>query len=555
METLSRLVSQLARQSHTGSSTEGQMEAFCALCRRAFTEDNEMMEGHKPMSLCHDCRAVFVEDFDPDVHWTRHHRRRSRHQSSGSVRDLLSQQFSQLINRVRQNLHGLSAFGVEDGYGQDTDTVSTVLADAAPHTDVDSIFGGSDTNASISGYGAFPGDIDAVSFNGYGLNSDAFFDEQSLVDREVFLHGDDHSHIDSDTDIDPMHAGLDNWNSNCEEDEDDEEGDWIAADAELEAVWGTNGWVHLDTRTSEGNEHAHLHQGGPPLENHHRNLWRRDDSTHNLAHYRHAYISDTFLDFENTNALTFVGNSDDYLDERGFEELFDHLAETENLTRGAPPAAQSVINSLPRVIIGEAHEEHGIVICAVCKDPLVNGTEANQLPCMHLYHPSCVLPWLSTRNTCPVCRYELLTDDKDYEEGKRITRIGMPVHELQQMDSSEDSSSDSSDDLDVDERNSLLWQPHVDGLIIADDDEQIGSEVIGPGVERTNVTDNIFMSDGFVTDRPSRRGWLILAAAPIVSILGMVLVLWFGDPFSEGRLNRIIRLNGCISEQDLQQLN
>ncbi|CAN6469540.1 unnamed protein product [Victoria cruziana] len=564
-------MSQFARQSHTGSST-GQMEGCCALCRRAFSEDNEMVEGYEPMSLCHDCKTVFLEDVDPNMrhsNWRRHHSRRSRQYTSGSMGDMFSQHLSQLINQVRQNIYGLSATGIENGYGQDTDTASRVLADAAPHTtlsslgsrlrvlssndsDVDSVFDGSDTNASISGYGAFPGDTDAIPFNDYVLNSDAFLDEQSLAGREVFSLWDSGSHIDSDAEIDPIHAHLDNWNSNSEDDDDDEAGDWAEAAME-EAVVGTSAWVQDDDRTRERSEQVHLHQGGHSLENHHRNLWRTDDSIHNLVHYRH---SDVFLDFESTDALTFVGNPDDYLDERGFQALLDHLAETDSLRRGAPPAAKSVMNSLPRVIISEAHEEHGVVICAVCKDPLIDGTEANQLPCMHLYHPFCIMPWLSTRNSCPVCRYELLTDDREYEEEKLIARVGIPVHDLQQIDSNEDDSSYTSDDSDADERNNLPWQPHLDEFeIIAEDAEQFDSEVIEPGVERTNITDNILISDVIVTDRTSRGGWLFLAAAPIVSIVGLFLVLWFGNPFSEGRLNRIIRLNGSISEQDLQQLN
>ncbi|CAL4990028.1 unnamed protein product [Urochloa decumbens] len=69
---------------------------------------------------------------------------------------------------------------------------------------------------------------------------------------------------------------------------------------------------------------------------------------------------------------------------------------------GNAPATAASIDALPTVEVSEPCE-----VCAICKDDLPIAAAARKLPCGHLYHSSCILPWLEVHNSCPICRSRL----------------------------------------------------------------------------------------------------------------------------------------------------
>lgn len=60
--------------------------------------------------------------------------------------------------------------------------------------------------------------------------------------------------------------------------------------------------------------------------------------------------------------------------------------------------------------VGEASAAPGEV-CTVCHDAFKPGDEVIELPCNHCFHEDCLLPWLQSHNTCPVCRLELPAEE------------------------------------------------------------------------------------------------------------------------------------------------
>ncbi|CAI0381716.1 unnamed protein product [Linum tenue] len=112
----------------------------------------------------------------------------------------------------------------------------------------------------------------------------------------------------------------------------------------------------------------------------------------------------------------YIGNPEDYVDAAGYEALLQNLADSEGGRKGAPPASKSAVSALPAI---EVTGERETSVCAVCKDMISVGEKETKLPCGHGYHGDCIVPWLGSRNSCPVCRFELPTDDTEYEDEKR----------------------------------------------------------------------------------------------------------------------------------------
>ena len=95
-----------------------------------------------------------------------------------------------------------------------------------------------------------------------------------------------------------------------------------------------------------------------------------------------------------------------------FHPLDDH-------PRAASAAALSalkreVMQGRPSDSKETADDDPDVKTCSVCISDFEKGDVALVLPCSHPYHDLCLLPWLRKQNTCPSCRFELLTDDEPY---------------------------------------------------------------------------------------------------------------------------------------------
>jgi len=91
--------------------------------------------------------------------------------------------------------------------------------------------------------------------------------------------------------------------------------------------------------------------------------------------------------------------------------------------RRPPPASAKAKASLPSVTVTDHDiKENQNDSCTICLGQLAFGTAAIRIPCGHLFHQHCIFDWLKIGNACPVCRYELATDDAEYER-HRVQRM------------------------------------------------------------------------------------------------------------------------------------
>ena len=70
---------------------------------------------------------------------------------------------------------------------------------------------------------------------------------------------------------------------------------------------------------------------------------------------------------------------------------------------GPPPAPKDQIDALPTIVIVQEQVDKNVQ-CHVCMEDFILDEKVRSLPCKHIYHGDCIIPWLELHGTCPICR-------------------------------------------------------------------------------------------------------------------------------------------------------
>lgn len=125
------------------------------------------------------------------------------------------------------------------------------------------------------------------------------------------------------------------------------------------------------------------------------------------------------------------GRWGDYVfNQEALDQIMTQLME--NSAVGRPvPVTDDILLNLPRDILTEGSpllEKD----CAVCKEHFTLHPEDHgeliivTLPCNHPFHQDCIVPWLKSSGTCPVCRYQLVAQPQPPGGGPGPNSHGSP---------------------------------------------------------------------------------------------------------------------------------
>ena len=124
----------------------------------------------------------------------------------------------------------------------------------------------------------------------------------------------------------------------------------------------------------------------------------------------------------NTN-IPLLGFLNNHNNDAQFENLLNFIMRFESTLHGNPPASQRAIDKLKKVKVNSDNlKQFENITCNICLNNFVIDDNVLILDCHHEFHDNCIVHWLKMRNTCPVCRHELESNDPNYERRKNSHR-------------------------------------------------------------------------------------------------------------------------------------
>ena len=99
-----------------------------------------------------------------------------------------------------------------------------------------------------------------------------------------------------------------------------------------------------------------------------------------------------------------------YLTRNRMSDILNHFFN--NVVNRDHPTDQQFLNALPETIIDDINKlDNEKRNCVICLEEFKNGDKATSLPCIHLFHTSCIKNWLKKQNSCPICKFKITQEN------------------------------------------------------------------------------------------------------------------------------------------------
>eukprot|EP00938_MAST-03A_sp_MAST-3A-sp1_P004267 g4267.t1 len=162
------------------------------------------------------------------------------------------------------------------------------------------------------------------------------------------------------------------------------------------------------------------------------------------------------------------------------DSILNQLLQVEG--RAKPRTSQEFIKNLKEIEISDASSED----CAVCKECFEKKQIAHRLPCGHMYHRDCILPWIQKHNTCPVCRHVLPSEQQNSSTTSSTTTSTNRSSPAPSSSSSSDVTVSSLDATAAEELDNMLASPSED-----EEEEVECGDIVVPASEGPDFDDEV----------------------------------------------------------------
>jgi len=99
-----------------------------------------------------------------------------------------------------------------------------------------------------------------------------------------------------------------------------------------------------------------------------------------------------------------------------FNFIFEEM---NNIHHHPRPTDKQLFNEFPETKIEDINKlDPEKRNCVICLEDFKSGEKATLLPCVHLFHKNCIKNWLKSKNSCPICKFELTRENINKQNNK-----------------------------------------------------------------------------------------------------------------------------------------